>query len=70
MIDLPRNRVKVKLHVKEGPTAKIEKINIVGNNYFSDDMLLEEFELSDSMPFWKFWGKEDQYSKEKVSGVT
>jgi outer membrane protein insertion porin family len=66
--DLPRNRVKVKLHVKEGPTAKIEKINIVGNSYFSDEMLLEEFELSDSMPFWKFWGKEDQYSKEKVSG--
>ena len=47
VIDLPRNRVKVKLHVKEGPTAKIEKINIVGNNYFSDDMLLEEFVLSD-----------------------
>ena len=66
--DLPRNRVKVKLHVKEGPTAKIQKINIVGNSYFSDSMLLDEFELSDDVPFWKFWGKEDQYSKEKVSG--
>ncbi|RBP50941.1 outer membrane protein assembly factor BamA [Arenicella xantha] len=66
--DLPRNRVKVKLHVKEGPTAKIQNINIIGNKYFSDEMLLDEFELSDSVPFWKFWGKEDQYSKEKVSG--
>ena len=66
--DLPRNRVKVKLHVKEGPTAKIQKINIIGNNFFSDKMLLKEFESSDSVPFWKFWGSEDQYSKEKVSG--
>ena len=68
VIDLPRNRVKVKLHVKEGPTAKIQKINIIGNNYFSDKMLLKEFESSDSVPFWKFWGSADQYSKEKVSG--
>jgi len=66
--ELPRNRVNVKLHVKEGPTAKIQKINIVGNDYFSDKMLLKEFELSDSVPFWRFWGSEDQYSKEKVSG--
>jgi outer membrane protein insertion porin family len=68
VIDLPRNRVKVKLHVKEGPTAKIKKINIVGNSYFSDKMLLEEFESSDDVPFWRFWGSEDQYSKDKVSG--
>jgi len=66
--ELPRNRVNVKLHVKEGPTAKIKNINIVGNSYFSDKLLLKEFELDDSVPFWKFWGKEDQYSKEKVSG--
>ncbi len=66
--ELPRNRVKVKLHVKEGPTAKIKKINIIGNKYFSDKMLLDEFESSDSVPFWKFWGSADQYSKEKVSG--
>ncbi len=66
--DLPRNRVSVKLHVKEGPTAKIKKINIIGNTYFSDKMLLDEFESTDSIPFWRFWGSEDQYSREKVSG--
>lgn len=68
VVNLPRNRVKVKLHVKEGPTAKIKKINIVGNKYFSDKMLLDEFKSSDNVPFWKFWGSADQYSKEKVSG--
>lgn len=68
VVELPRNRVKVKLHVKEGPTAKIKKINIVGNRYFTDDMLLDEFKSSDSVPFWQFWGSADQYSREKVSG--
>ncbi len=68
VIDLPRNRVSVKLHVKEGPTAKIRNINIIGNTYFSDKMLLDEFESTDSVPFWRFWGSEDQYSREKVSG--
>lgn len=68
VIDLERNRVSVKVHVKEGPTAEIKKINIVGNTYFSDKMLLDEFESKDTSPFWKFWGSEEQYSKEKVSG--
>jgi len=66
--ELPRNRIKVTLHVKEGPTAKIKKINIIGNEYFSDAMLRDEFKSSDNVPFWKFWGSADQYSKEKVSG--
>ncbi|MBT8115767.1 MAG: outer membrane protein assembly factor BamA [Arenicella sp.] len=66
--ELPRNRVKVKVHVKEGPTATIKKINIIGNNYFNDKELLDEFESTDRVAFWKFWGSEDQYSKEKVSG--
>ena len=66
--ELPRNRVKVKLHVKEGPTAKIKKINFVGNQFYSDKLLAKEFKSADSKPFWKFWGSENQYSREKVSG--
>ena len=65
---LPRNRVAVRLHVKEGPTAKIKKINIVGNTYFSDAQLLREFKSTDNVPFWQFWASADQYAKEKVSG--
>lgn len=68
VIDQPRNRVLVKVHVKEGKTAKIKKINIVGNQYFSDKMLINEFESKAKVPFWKFWGKANQYSKEKLSG--
>lgn len=68
VIELERNRVSVKVHVKEGPTAKIKKINVVGNTFFTDEMLLDAFESKDKSPIWKFWGSEEQYSKEKVSG--
>ena len=66
--ELPRNRVAVRLHVKEGPTAKIKKINIVGNRFFSDKQLLRQFKSTDNVPFWQFWASGDQYAKEKVSG--
>ena len=68
VIDLPRNRVDVTVHVLEGATATIEKINIVGNEFFSDKMLLDLFGSSTNVPFYRFWDSSDQYSREKVSG--
>lgn len=68
VIDLPRNRVDVTVHVLEGDTATIKRINIVGNEFFSEKMLLDEFESTTEVPFYKFWDSADQYSREKVSG--
>lgn len=68
IVDLPRNRVDVTVHVLEGDTATIKKINIVGNTFFSDKTLLDVFESSENVPFYKFWDSADQYSREKVSG--
>ncbi|MBX2848448.1 MAG: outer membrane protein assembly factor BamA, partial [Acidiferrobacterales bacterium] len=68
IVDLPRNRVDVNVHVLEGKTATIKNINIVGNEFFSDKTLLDVFESSDNVPFYKFWNSSDQYSREKVSG--
>jgi len=65
---LPRNRVNVTVHVKEGKTATIKKINIVGNEFFTEKELLKTFESSDNVPFYAFWNSNDQYSREKVSG--
>ena len=47
--------------------AEIRHINIVGNETFSDKETEKEFE-SDIVPFWKFWSKDGQYSREKLSG--
>ena len=68
VVELPRNRVDVNVHVLEGDTATIKKINIVGNKFFSDKMLKKQFESSEKISALKFWDSADQYSREKVSG--
>ncbi|MES9882542.1 MAG: outer membrane protein assembly factor BamA [Sedimenticola sp.] len=64
---LERNRVAVNIDITEGLTAKIKKINIIGNESFDEDDLLDEFTLSTS-GFFSSFTKDDQYSKQKLSG--
>ena len=65
--ELDNNRVSIEINVSEGRVAKIKKINIVGNNVFSEKELLKEFALSTPTMF-SFFSKSDQYSKQKLSG--
>ena len=64
--ELENNQVSVKVMVSEGAIAKIREINIVGNSVFSDDELIDLFELS--TPRWNsFYKKNNQYSQFKLS---
>ncbi|SMF96362.1 Beta-barrel assembly machine subunit BamA [Methylomagnum ishizawai] len=63
--ELPRNRVEVVIKISEGKVAKIKQINIVGNSVFSDEELLDAFELSTGN-LLSFYTKNDQYSKQKL----
>ena len=65
--ELDNNRVAITIDISEGFVAKIKKINIVGNNFFKEKELLEEFKLSTPTMFSLF-SKNDQYSKHKLSG--
>jgi len=65
--ELDRNRVRISIVIDEGDVAEIRHINIVGNETFSDKEIQDDFE-SDIPPFWKFWSKDGQYSREKLSG--
>jgi outer membrane protein insertion porin family len=65
--DLPRNQVKVKVKISEGAVARIKQINIVGNKVFTDNDLLDLFELHTSGMFSWISGN-DKYSKEKMKG--
>ncbi len=61
-----RNRVAVNFTIVEGDTAKIARINIVGNKAFSESELLSQMTLT--TPGWTTWyTKNDQYSKQKLS---
>jgi len=63
---MERNRVAVRFDVEEGAVAKIRTINIVGNQAFDEDDLLEQFNLT--TPGWMtWWNKNDQYSKQKLA---
>ncbi len=64
---LPNNRVGISVKISEGDAAKIRQINIVGNSVYSEETLLDEFELSAST-LMSFFSKNDQYSRQKLSG--
>ena len=65
--DLPDNRVRVKIDIKEGKRAKIRQINVVGNKSFDEDEVLEDFELK--TPNWLSWYRQDdRYSRESLQG--
>ena len=64
---LPRNRVAINIDIDEGDVAKIRHINIVGNNDFSEEILLDEFEQNTTG--WLSWiSSNDKYAREKLSG--
>ncbi len=65
--ELDNNRVSIVIDVSEGLAAKIKKINIVGNTIFEEKDLLKKFSLS-TPTFLSFYTKNDQYSKQKLSG--
>ncbi len=63
---LERNRVGVNFNINEGDAAKIQSINIIGNQAFGEKELLSQFALT--TPGWLTWySKSDQYSKQKLS---
>ncbi len=64
---LERNRVGIKINVSEGKVSKIKKINIVGNESFEEEDILDEMELTTPTMF-SFYTKKDQYSKQRLSG--
>ncbi len=62
-----RNRVAINFTIKEGESAKIARINIVGTKAYTEKQLLDQMTLT--TPGWLTWyTKNDQYSKQKLAG--
>ena len=64
---LERNRVAVDIEVREGKAATIKEIKILGNTAFTDKEIRGRFE-SNTPNLMSWYSKDDQYSREKLSG--
>lgn len=67
VVNLPRNRVELRFNFTEGAAAEVKQINFIGNESFTSEELMDQFELRDSLPWWNFIGKR-QYQQQQLGG--
>ncbi len=63
---LERNRVAIRIDIEEGPAAEIREIHLTGNEAFSDDELLRNFELR-AKRWWAPWSNRHRYARERLA---
>jgi outer membrane protein insertion porin family len=63
---LPRNRVGIDIKISEGLSAKINRINIVGNHAFSESTLVDQLNVT-TPGFFAFFTGSDKFSQDKLS---
>ncbi|MBN8886629.1 MAG: outer membrane protein assembly factor BamA [Rudaea sp.] len=67
VINLDRNRIELAINIAEGKVAKIKSIELVGNKTYPTGEIRSDFE-SDTSNWTSWYSRDDQYSKEKLTG--
>ncbi|MCL5254849.1 MAG: outer membrane protein assembly factor BamA, partial [Gammaproteobacteria bacterium] len=67
VVNLPRNRVELRFNFTEGPAAQVEQINVLGNQAFEREDIVDLMDLRDSLPWWNLFGKRN-YQQQQLQG--
>ena len=65
--DEAENTVDISVRIKEGERARIRQVAVVGNEVFSDEEILDEFE-SRTRNWLSWYRQDDRYSRETLVG--
>ncbi len=66
VIKLDQNRVNLVFEIDEGPETRIRKVNIIGNEYFSDGQL-ESVISSKESRWYRFLTSNDKYDPDRLA---
>ncbi|MEH6789434.1 outer membrane protein assembly factor BamA [Parasphingorhabdus sp.] len=66
MVQLEQNRVDIVFEINEGPKSKVQQINIIGNEEFSDGKLRGEMVTKQSR-FYRFFSSSDTYDPDRLA---
>jgi len=66
MVRLDQNRVDIIFEIHEGAKSKVQKINIIGNEKFSDGELRSEMATKESS-FWRIFSSGTSYDPDKLA---
>ncbi|GAA4363767.1 outer membrane protein assembly factor BamA [Kangiella marina] len=61
IVELSRNRIQLRIDIKEGGAARIKEFNLIGNNVYDDQELTSQFQLTTG-GFFSSITDEDKYS--------
>ncbi len=66
MVELDQNRVDIVFEVNEGPRSRVQQINVIGNDVFSDSALRSEMATKQSR-FFRFFSSSDTFDPDRLA---
>lgn len=66
MVQLDQNRVDIVFEITEGPKSKVQQINIIGNDKFSDSELRSEM-VTKQARFFRFFSSGTSYDPDRLA---
>lgn len=66
MVTLDQNRVDIVYEINEGPRSRVQQINVIGNEIFSDGDLRSEMATKQSR-FFRFFSSRDTYDPDRLA---